>query len=208
MYKVFLFNKALLFVSPEEFAAFEEPVPHFRFSDQADLLHRYRRLVQNGNEHEMLCVVAEDPYKVWKLFASGFRNVEAAGGVVMDPYGLALFIYRHNRWDLPKGKIEEGERTAEAAEREVEEECGIEVDHVEEHLTDSYHLYQDRGIEFLKKTSWYLMRVDNPRTPEPQTEEGISMVEWRSLDDWENMKGNSFASIVEVMEVAASREFQ
>lgn len=206
MYKVFLFNKALTFVSPEELASFEEPLPYVRFSDQADLLHRYRGLVQNGNEREMLCVVADDPYEVWQLFSRGFRNVEAAGGVVKDQNDRVLFIYRHNRWDLPKGKIEEGEETAEAAKREVEEECGVCVDHLEGHLMDSYHLYQDKGVEFLKKTSWYLMRVNTPYAPEPQVEEGITRAEWMSVEDRERMLRNTFASIVEVMEEVASHE--
>jgi len=36
-----------------------------------------------------------------------------------------LFIYRFNKWDLPKGKLDNGESVSECAIREVEEECGI-----------------------------------------------------------------------------------
>jgi 8-oxo-dGTP pyrophosphatase MutT (NUDIX family) len=204
MYKVFLFNKALVFVSPEELNAFSEDVPHFHFTDQADLLQRYRGLVQDGNERKLLYVVAPDPYEVWELFASGFENVLAAGGVVKDPNERMLFILRHNRWDLPKGKVEQGEDTAEAAVREVEEECGIHVDRVEGHLMDSYHIYQAQGVEFLKRTSWYSMRVKDPQDPVPQTEEGISKVEWRSVEEQGEVRNNTFASVQEVMEVGNS----
>src|SRR5438552_3388516 len=53
--------------------------------------------------------------------------IEAAGGIVKNTDGAYLFIYRLDKWDLPKGKIEKGEKTKEAAVREVEEECGITV---------------------------------------------------------------------------------
>ena len=36
-----------------------------------------------------------------------------------------LFIYRFNKWDLPKGKLNKGEKKQDCAIREVEEECGI-----------------------------------------------------------------------------------
>lgn len=208
MYKVFLFNKALIFVSPEKLAAFREEVPHFHFSDQADLLQRYRALVNDGNERKALYVVATDPKKVWELFASGFENVLAAGGVVRDPRGRILFILRHNRWDLPKGKVEEGEDIAEAAWREVEEECGIELDRNEGHLMDTYHIYQAKGVEFLKCTSWYRMKVQEAQEPEPQVEEGITRVEWKADDEQGDVERNTFASILEVMEAARSMTVQ
>lgn len=208
MYKVFLFNKALIFVSPEELAALKEDVPHFHFRDQADLLQRYRNLVNDGNERKLLYVVAEDPEKVWKLFSSGFENILAAGGVVRDPMGRTLFILRHNRWDLPKGKVEEGEDISEAAEREVEEECGVGIDRNEGHLMDSYHIYQAQGVEFLKRTSWYLMRVEEPQEPVPQVEEGITQVVWKAEDEQGDVERNTFASILEVMRAARSAAVQ
>ena len=53
--------------------------------------------------------------------------IEAAGGLVKNENGDYLFIYRNDKWDLPKGKIEKDEKTKVAAVREVEEECGIAV---------------------------------------------------------------------------------
>ncbi|MFB6257673.1 MAG: NUDIX domain-containing protein [Flavobacteriales bacterium] len=208
MYKVFLFNKAIAFVSPEELEAFEEPVPHIRFSDQGDLLQHYRGLVHDGDERKILYVVDEDPLKVWELFAGGFENVMAAGGVVMDPDERMLFILRNGRWDLPKGKVEEGEDIAEAARREVEEECGISIDRTRGHLVDSFHIYQTSGVEFLKRTSWYKMGVDEHRSPTPQLEEGITKAEWKGPDEREDVKRNTFASIIEVMRAAASTPVQ
>ena len=53
--------------------------------------------------------------------------IEAAGGLVINRKGEYLFIYRNDKWDLPKGKLEKGERKRQGAVREVEEECGITV---------------------------------------------------------------------------------
>ena len=39
--------------------------------------------------------------------------------------GSYLFIYRNDKWDLPKGKIEKNEVVIEAAVREVMEETGV-----------------------------------------------------------------------------------
>ena len=34
-------------------------------------------------------------------------------------------------WDIPKGKLEKGETPSVAGAREVEEECGIKVEEIE-----------------------------------------------------------------------------
>lgn len=208
MYKVFLFNKALVFLSPQELEEADPSATAYRFRDHADLLQRYRGLVQNRDEESTLYVLDEDPRRVWELFAGGFRNVLAAGGTVFDPQGRMLFIFRHNRWDLPKGKVEEGEDPSRAAEREVEEECSIEVTRNEGHLVDSYHIYQDRGVEHLKRTSWYRMYAESPGDPVPQTEEGILKVEWKAFEEWDEVRKNTFASIREVIDIASSRQPQ
>jgi 8-oxo-dGTP pyrophosphatase MutT (NUDIX family) len=56
--------------------------------------------------------------------------VLAAGGVVMrdgthGPEVLLVHRVRHGDWSLPKGKLDAGEVSAEAALREVEEETGV-----------------------------------------------------------------------------------
>ena len=52
--------------------------------------------------------------------------IEAAGGIVQHRTSKKfLFIYRNQKWDIPKGRIEEGESVKSAAIREVEEETGV-----------------------------------------------------------------------------------
>src|SRR5690554_6546012 len=68
---------------------------------------------------------ASDPESVFRLLCSQIVVVRAAGGWVTDPLGAGLFIHRLGKWDLPKGKAEQGEDSAQTALREVQEECGI-----------------------------------------------------------------------------------
>ena len=46
---------------------------------------------------------------LWSDFKDNFKIIEAAGGIVFNEKEELLWIYRNNKWDLPKGKIEKGE---------------------------------------------------------------------------------------------------
>ena len=61
----------------------------------------------------------------WEIFCADYLLIEAAGGLVYNNECQLLMIFRNNKWDLPKGKLEQNENTKECAIREVEEECGI-----------------------------------------------------------------------------------
>ena len=56
--------------------------------------------------------------------------VPAVTAVVEDDQGRVLLIHRvdNDRWALPGGQVEVGERVAETVVREVREETGIEVE--------------------------------------------------------------------------------
>ena len=55
------------------------------------------------------------------------KTTESAGGVVLNIHGEVLVVNQTegNSWSLPKGHIEEGEDTEEAARREIREESGV-----------------------------------------------------------------------------------
>ena len=66
--------------------------------------------------------------------------IEAAGGLVFNKEnGEILMIFRNGKWDLPKGKLEEGENKKQCAIREVEEECSIVGLDITEKLIETYH---------------------------------------------------------------------
>ncbi len=78
---------------------------------------------------------------MWKQFRQHFKIIEASGGIVKNEMGQILFIFRNGIWDLPKGKIEVGERKEEAGLREVEEECGFTSLTLGKFIGTTYHLY-------------------------------------------------------------------
>ena len=46
--------------------------------------------------------------EILNKFSKTIPRVVAAGGVVTNPQGKVLFIFRNDKWDLPKGKIDKG----------------------------------------------------------------------------------------------------
>lgn len=126
--------------------------------------------------------------------------IEAAGGLVTNQNGEHLFIYRNDKWDLPKGKIEKKEKTKIAAVREVEEECGIKVSKLEEKICKTYHTYIYKGEVVLKKTHWFKMAYKGKAKLVPQLEEGITDVRWFKKEDVATIVKNTFPSIIDVLE--------
>ena len=125
-------------------------------------------------------------------------RVEAAGGKVQNNDGEILFIYRLGMWDLPKGKIEKGENTEEAALREVEEECGISKLHLLSKIKDTWHIYFHKEVFCLKKTYWFAMSYEGNEQLVPQEEEGIEEVIWIGKENLSNYLEKSYPSINEL----------
>lgn len=138
--------------------------------------------------------------KVFKKILSTIRIVKAAGGLVTNGNGEYLFIHRLGKWDLPKGKVEEGEKMKDAALREVEEECGIEVDYLGKKLATTYHTYYMRNKFVLKQTKWYQMGVNKIPKLTPQLEEDIDQAEWLKASELKKVKENTYPLIMEIVE--------
>ena len=59
------------------------------------------------------------------------------------------------KWDLPKGRIENKELILDAAIREVTEETGVMDLIIVKPLPITYHIFARKGKHRLKKTYWF-----------------------------------------------------
>ncbi|MDB5090363.1 MAG: 8-oxo-dGTP pyrophosphatase MutT, family [Mucilaginibacter sp.] len=152
-----------------------------------------------NHQSKFFYVLCDDAKAFLKTVAKSVLLIRAAGGLVKNEYDEYLFIYRNDKWDLPKGKIEKQEGTKEAAVREVEEECGIKVSKLEERICKTYHSYIYKGDVVLKKTYWFNMRCKGQNNLKPQKEEGITDVRWFKKGDINPIVENTFPSIMDVL---------
>ncbi len=162
----------------------------------------FTKVLQKVQNTKHLALITPSPDELFEAFAAHYRLVEAGGGLVTNPAREVLMIFRRGCWDLPKGKRERGEEISACALREVEEECGIEGLELGALLHTTYHTYEERGEQILKKSYWYAMRVTGSSPLTPQTEEGITEVRWVGTEEIATCLAASFATIAELFEAA------
>lgn len=132
-------------------------------------------------------------------FKKKYSYLEAAGGIVVNAANDFLIIKRWDLWDLPKGKIEKGETTNQAAIREVCEETGLSNVEIKEELPHTYHIYQRKNKWHLKKTFWYIMNTKDQTILTPQTDEDITEAIWMNKNDAKKAISQSYRSISETL---------
>lgn len=137
--------------------------------------------------------------KLKETFFKNFKVIEAAGGIVQNDKKEILFIHRLGKWDLPKGKIEKGEKEEECAIREVTEETGVTGLRLKKKIGETYHVYDEFGKHFLKISHWYHMTCSSKQKLLPQTEEHITEIKWvKTLNIKEPVK-NTYPSIKDIL---------
>ena len=135
-------------------------------------------------------------------FFKHFHLIVAAGGLVKNEREEILMIFRRGKWDLPKGKMDEGETFENCAKREVEEETGLQNPEIIKPLKITYHTYVQFGKHNLKETHWYLMKAKADEKLVPQTEEEISEIIWVKKEDLQPYLQNTFPTIEIVLKEA------
>ncbi len=86
------------------------------------------------------------------------RREFSAGGIVFNHQNQVL-LCRHSkskRWGYPKGLIDPGQTSKEAALREVEEEGGVKAEIVDQVGSVNY-IYTFAGEKVFKNVTYYLM---------------------------------------------------
>jgi 8-oxo-(d)GTP phosphatase len=120
------------------------------------------------------------PKALVKRLAKEIETINAAGGIVFNTQGLVLHILRKGKWDLPKGKRDEGESSKQTAVREISEECGIPFPTITAKAGKTYHIYINKSLPVLKITKWYKMSSNYEGAFTPQKEEYIEEVAYKS----------------------------
>ena len=133
--------------------------------------------------------------EILKKFTKRIPLVVAAGGVVTNTEGKVLFIYRNDKWDLPKGKLDKGESIEDCAIREVMEETGVKGLRIENFLRTTYHVFSNNGTYTLKEVHWYAMKTEYTGKLRPEKKEGIVKVKWKGPKKIQKALQNSYTNI-------------
>ena len=169
-----------------------------RYRGGAKFLLQVIGTLEGGAHVDGALLLTDDPEAAWREFAGLYKLLPAAGGAVIND-GRLLCIYRRGSWDLPKGKIDDGEDEREAAVREVREETGLRDVSIARELPTTYHTYRDeKGRRILKPTYWYEMQTAQEDLT-PETEEDIEEARWVDLGELEDVKRGMYASLREVL---------
>ncbi|MFD2552586.1 NUDIX hydrolase [Bizionia sediminis] len=189
MYKVFVNDKPIILTTKvEKETAFKNYLlKSVSIEKVIKTLHK-----KSVNEVHL---IHEKEDKLLKHFLKKLPNVVAGGGKVYNNQGAVLFIYRNNKWDLPKGKTEKKEPIETTAIREVEEETGVTGLSITKPLETTYHIFKRHGKYKIKITYWFEMTTNYAGPLEPQENEGITKVAWLNETEVAHALENSYANI-------------
>lgn len=131
----------------------------------------------NARDERKIVLAGFDFEETLESLLPYFQYIQAAGGLI-ERDNTWLFIRRHDRWDLPKGKLEKNEPPETGAIRECEEECAVRDLQIVRTLRPTFHVYPYKNGFALKRTHWYYMKTSYRGNLTPQLEEHITEVKW------------------------------
>jgi 8-oxo-dGTP pyrophosphatase MutT (NUDIX family) len=149
----------------------------------------------NKTDIQAIHLVDKDKENLMKRFLKLLPVTVAGGGKVLNSEHKILFIFRNDKWDLPKGRAESKESIEETALREVEEETGVKDLRIVRPLQTTYHIFKRNGRHRIKVTYWFEMTTDYKGSLKPQTKEGITQVEWLNKNEAAEAMDQSYANI-------------
>lgn len=198
MYRIFKNDCSIFLIDNFKF----QEKTNFFIWDDFDLQKYLNECILNVSSN--IYLYHSDLEILWKEFKNSFTLIEAGGGIVFNSDKEILFIYRNNKWDLPKGKVEENESFPKTAIREVQEECGIENIEIEKFVMCTYHIYTENDQEILKISHWYKMQSLDEKNLilKPQIEEGITKVVWKDTNDIQKALQNTYPNIKILLETS------
>jgi len=198
MYKVFFNDRTVYFGDSFSRAFMKNKGLFYKYNnirELDELLGVFSEVTHIRN----LYIFHEDILGLIEEFKACFTYLEAGGGLVFNAQGEFLVIKRNGIWDLPKGKLEEGEDFESAALREVEEETGLKGLQLIHPVISTYHTYPLKKKRILKKTRWFEMNYSGKAQPILQSEEGITDFKWARPGETDFIRQNTYKSIMDVL---------
>ena len=204
MYKVFFNDREIIISQKPDITLNKSQETRANLSKVNDVKDWFLQFVQSDENKVLL--LSDSPESFWgKTFVKAFRFITASGGVVVRDNKI-MVIFRNEKWDLPKGKIDRGESAEIAAIREVQEECGISGHKIVKKLPSTYHIYRSpykksKGEWILKETFWFEMAYSGLENGYPQTEENITEIRWLSFDELDLVLENTYENLKQILEL-------
>ena len=202
MYKIYINETPLILTNTEGVLPEWKNDPTsfvVKYMGKVKFLHNYIDMLEKNPKYKRIILHDANLEKLWADFQSIYKIIEAAGGAVFNSENQLLVIFRRDFWDLPKGKIDKGETPEHAAVREVQEETGLGVVFLENHIVNTYHTYPHKNKRILKKTYWYAMKTAETKLT-PQYSEDIERAEWVKLAEFLANSPTIYGSILDVMQ--------
>ena len=196
MYKVFYNQKPIHFTSDLSKSSPITPLIFIKYAESKSIIKALKDKTVDG-----VYLYHHNKQKIEKYFFKIFPIVEAAGGLVEHNDGRFLFIYRNNKWDLPKGKIDKKEKIIDAAIREVIEETGVSDLTLDKPLTVTFHIFKANKKYKLKKTHWFLMKSSCNSTLTPQIDENITKAEWKTKEEIPKLLENAYKNLKLIFDI-------
>lgn len=199
-YTVFLNDKSILISEYINTADIQPTDFCVMFQGVSGMQLEYERFTSQEDCTRLIFLTQERFPEAAAAFNSLFKDVKAAGGIVINHEQQLLGIFRLGVWDLPKGKLKKKESPEDGAIREVEEETGLSSLEIMKPLPSTFHIYTSRkGNAILKETYWFEMYYEGNETPVPQLEEDITEVKWFSKDDLHEVIESTYASLKDLV---------
>jgi 8-oxo-dGTP pyrophosphatase MutT (NUDIX family) len=189
MYKIFVGDKPIILTTVVE----KETNFKNYLLNTVNIVKVIRKL--NTTSLSEVRLIHKNQDKLIKKFLKKLPNVIAGGGKVYNEKGEILFIYRNDKWDLPKGKAERNETIEETSIREVTEETGVDGLKISKPLDITYHIFKRNGRYKIKVTHWFEMTTSFDGKLYAQEEEGITKVAWLDKKEAKKALENSYANI-------------
>jgi 8-oxo-dGTP pyrophosphatase MutT (NUDIX family) len=205
-YEIFYGDKVFVIADNSNPSAYNDYIVFPIEPEELEDVTNYYRLLDEHPDKKGVVVMNDNPNPTLHQFISHFKEIKAAGGLVVNDKGDVLLMKRRGMWDLPKGKVEEGEFMRQAAMREVKEETGLTKVKVKSTIRPTFHIYEMDGELVLKTTYWYLMENKVDVALVPQTEEDIEEVKWVPTKDLKPYLQQTYPNIKMILALFASQD--